>query len=193
MARSKKVYLKKLKTKKEKKEKALRPFLKFKNKIWLESSLAHPSYRNENPSYKFSHDFDRLEFFGDCVLNYVVCRKLFAKFPQADEGLLSRLRSILVSRKILSRIVRETDLTKHLKLGRGLQGQDDFLKSKIYADAYEAVIAAIYFDQGFDKTEKFLLKCFAGYFDIKKLFRLDPNPKSTLQELSQRHWQKLPH
>lgn len=168
------------------------PFMKFRKAKWLESALAHPSFRNENVGLKYSHDFDRLEFFGDCVLNFVVCRKLFAKFPEADEGLLSRLRSILVSRKILSRIAREIKLTQHLKLGRGLEGQEDFLKAKIYADAFEAVIAAIYFDQGFDKTEKFLLKSFTGYFDIKKLFRLDPNPKSTLQELSQRHWQKLP-
>lgn len=167
-------------------------FLRFKNAKLLGAALHHPSYRNENTSQKFCDDFDRMEFFGDTVLNFVICRKLYKTFPQADEGLLSRLRSILVSRKILSRIAREIGFTKQLKLGRGLAEQDDFSKAKIYADGFEAYIAAHYFDQGLERTEKFLLKCFHGYFDIKKLFRLDPNPKSTLQELSQRHWQKLP-
>ena len=67
-----------------------------------------------------------------------------------------------------------------------------FLKLKIFADSFESFIAALYFDQGLAKTEKFILKHFDSYFDTKKLFRLDPNPKSTLQELVQKHWQKLP-
>ncbi len=166
--------------------------VKFRDHKYKDAALLHPSYRNENPSPAVHEDFDRLEFFGDSILNFVICRKLYKKYPQADEGLLSRLRSILVSRKILSRIAREIKLPDHLKLGKGLAAQDDFMKSKMYADAFEALIAALYFDQGFDRTEKFLLKAFDSYFDMKKLFRLDPNPKSTLQELSQRHWQKLP-
>lgn len=168
-------------------------FLRFRNLKLQDAALNHPSFRNENPKqYELCEDFDRLEFFGDSILNFVVCRKLYKKFPEADEGLLSRLRSILVSRKILARITHEIGLPRFLKLGRGLDAQEDFHKAKMFADAFEALIAALYFDQGFDRTEKFLLKCFTGYFDMKKLFRLDPNPKSTLQELAQRHWQKLP-
>ncbi len=165
---------------------------RFKRERLCEAALHHPSFRNENPALKFCDDFDRLEFFGDSVLNFVICRKLYKLFPTADEGVLSRLRSILVSRKILARIAKETGFTKHLKLGKGLAAQDDFLNAKMHADGFEAFIAAVYFDRGFEKAERFLLNCFRGYFDIKKLFRLDPNPKSTLQELSQRHWQKLP-
>ena len=170
-------------------EKTLR--ISFKKKRLLQASLFHPSFRNENPSIKLE-DFDRLEFFGDCILNFIVCRKLYVKFPDADEGLLSRLRSILVSRKILDRITRKIKLHKLIKLGRSLSLQENFSFVKIHADSFEALIAAYYFDKGFPKTEKWLLKIFTGYFDIKKLFRLDPNPKSTLQELVQRHWQKLP-
>lgn len=170
----------------------MKPLLRFRNPKLRDAAVCHPSYRNENIAEKFCDDFDRLEFFGDCVLNFVVCRKLYKKFPEADEGMLSRLRSILVSRKILSRIARECGFAKQMKLGRGLAELDDFAKAKMHADGFEAYIAAYYFDQGFERTEKFLLKCFAGYFDVRKLFRLDPNPKSTLQEISQRHWQKLP-
>lgn len=166
--------------------------LKFRSLALLESALQHPSYRNENSPRPDLQNFDRLEFFGDSVLNYVICRKIFKTFPDADEGILSRLRSILVSRRILSRITKELRFTKFIRLGKSLQNQPEFLKSKVFADTFEALIAAHYFDQGFEKTEKFILKCFHGYFDAKKLLRLDPNPKSTLQELSQKYWQKLP-
>jgi ribonuclease III len=166
--------------------------LRFRNQELLEAALFHPSYRNENSPRPGLQNFDRLEFFGDSVLNYVICRKIFKIFPDADEGMLSRLRSILVSRRILSRISKELRFTKFIRLGKSLQNQPEFLKLKVFADTFEALIAAYYFDQGFEKTERFILKCFRGYFDAKKLLRLDPNPKSTLQELSQKYWQKLP-
>jgi ribonuclease III len=165
------------------------PFKKIKR---LEAALTHPSFRNENPKNPLE-DFDRLEFFGDTVLNFVVCRKLYQLFPEADEGVLSRLRSILVSRKILSRVAKEIKLPKFIKLGRSLIKQQQFMKAKLFADALEAFIAAVYFDRGFPAAEKFILKHFNQYFDAKKLFRLDPNPKSTLQELVQKHWQRLPN
>ncbi len=165
--------------------------LSFRKPHWLEAALFHPSYRNENPRVVLE-DFDRLEFFGDCILNFVVCRKLYRMFPKANEGLLSRLRSILVSRKILSRIAGEMGLRRLVKLGKSLREQKEFSQSKILADSLEALLAALYFDQGFAAAERFVLRRFEGYFDSKRLFRLDPNPKSTLQELVQKHWQKIP-
>ncbi len=164
----------------------------FRNPKLLEAALLHPSYRNENAVRKDYANFDRMEFFGDAVLNFIICRKIYALFPDADEGVLSKLRSILVSRRILARIARETGLYKKIFLGKYLLKQKMFMKTKIFADCFESFIAALYFDQGFAKTEKFILKYFNSYFDTKKLFRLDPNPKSTLQELVQKHWQKLP-
>ena len=68
----------------------------------------------------------------------------------------------------------------------------DFLKAKLLTDALEALFAAIYFDQGHARIETFVLKHFKKYFDPKLLFRLDPNPKSTLQEMTLKKWQKLP-
>lgn len=165
--------------------------ISLKRAEFLEAAIYHPSYRNEHPVKKLD-DFDRLEFFGDSILNFVVCCKLYVKFPEADEGLLSRLRSILVSRKILSRLARKLRLSRLIRIGRSLRIQQDFPKHKILADSLEAVIAAIYLDLGYPATERFILKLFEGYFDARKLFRLDPNPKSTLQEVSQKHWQKIP-
>ena len=166
--------------------------LRFKNKRLLEAALSHPSYRNENPKKGKLEDFDRLEFFGDTILNFVICQKLYKLFPEADEGMLSRLRSILVSRKVLGRISRDIRLIGSLQVGRSLKAQKDFLKAKVSADALESVIAALYFDQGLERTQRFILKHFKPYLDAKKLFRLDPNPKSMLQELVQKHWKKLP-
>lgn len=165
--------------------------LSFRNRRHLDAALLHPSYRNENPCPPFD-DFDRLEFFGDAILNFIICRKLYALFPKANEGMLSRLRSILVSRRILSRVAGELRLTRHLRLGKSLSRQTNFSKAKVLADSLEALIAALYLDQGLAKTERFILRHFGPYLDAKRLFRLDPNPKSTLQELSQREWQKLP-
>ena len=166
--------------------------IRFKNPRRLEAALTHPSYRNENPPGAPLENFDRLEFLGDSILNLVICRRLYALFPDADEGVLSRLRSILVSWKILARVAKNLKLSGWLKLGKSLEAQKDLLKYKIYDDSLEAFFAALYFDRGFKAVEDFILKHFRSFFDAKKLFRLDPNPKSTLQELAQKHWQKLP-
>lgn len=158
------------------------------------SALTHPSYRNENfRATKGLEDFDRLEFLGDSILNEIICQRLFEKFPDADEGMLSKLRSILVSQKILSRIAQALKLHQALLISKNLrQNFRDFLKAKLLTDALEALFAAIYFDRGHDRTEAFILKHFKVYFDPKLLFRLDPNPKSTLQEMTLKKWQKLP-
>ena len=166
--------------------------LRFQNPQWFEAALTHPSYRHENPILSKLENFDRLEFFGDAILNFVICKKIYALFPDADEGILSRLRSILVSRKILYKAASLIGLPHFTKLGKSLSKQKAFLKGKIYADSFEALLAALYFDRGFDFTEQFILKIFKDYFDAKRLLRLDPNPKSALQELAQKFWQMLP-
>lgn len=158
------------------------------------AALSHPSFRNEHyHKTRELEDFDRLEFLGDSILNEVICQQLYEKFPDADEGMLSKLRSILVSQKILGRIAQEIELQYILQISKSLrQNFKDLLKAKLLTDALEALFAAIYFDQGRARVEAFILKHFKKYFDPKLLFRLDPNPKSTLQEMTLKKWQKLP-
>jgi len=163
----------------------------FSNPKLLEGALTHPSYRNEHPHLRLP-DFDRMEFFGDAILNYVICCELVSSFPQADEGILSRFRSTLVSRKILAHAAQQIRLGRFLKLGQGLEKEKGSPQSKILADAFEALIAAIYEDQGLSGAREFILKHLSPYFNPRRLFRLDPNPKSTLQELSQKRWKKIP-
>lgn len=164
----------------------------FSDPVFLEAAFTHPSHRNENPSRPKLADFDRLEFFGDSVLNYVICQELIKIFPEANEGLLSRYRSTLVSRKILARVAGTLKLGKLLKLGQGLERENGPGKSKILADAFEAFLAVVHDDQGLEKTRKFILRHWRPYLDPRRIIRLDPNPKSSLQELSQKLWKKIP-
>ena len=166
--------------------------LTFRDPRFLESALMHPSYRNETPRRQELFDFDRLEFFGDAILNYVVCRQLYRKFPEADEGDLSRMRSTLVSRKVLARIAREIRLQHLVRLGKFVQAQPLPHKEKILADSLEALFAAVYLDKGLEQAERFIAKLTKPYLNPTRLLRLNPNPKSALQEISQRIWQKLP-
>lgn len=165
--------------------------IRFRRRRLLEASLIHPSFRNEK-NLTDLEDFDRLEFFGDAILNYVICRRLFDLFPEADEGILSRLRSILVSRKIISRVAKQSGIDKIFRMSKSLQELPFILKMKVLTDLYESFLAALFFEKGLAQTEKFILLHFTPFLDSRKLLRLDPNPKSTLQELSQKHWRRLP-
>ena len=165
--------------------------LTFLNPKLLEAALTHPSYRNEHPHVRLP-DFDRLEFFGDAVLNYAICCELVEMFPDADEGILSRFRSTLVSKRILSRVAQEIRLGKYLKVGHGLVSDKGPQHSKILADSFEALIAAVYEDRGLAQAKEFIVKHLHPYINPRRLLRLDPNPKSTLQEFAQKQWKKIP-
>ncbi|MBI4395139.1 MAG: ribonuclease III [Candidatus Omnitrophica bacterium] len=165
---------------------------KFKRKELLQSALNHPSYHSEGQTIQTVEDFQRLEFLGDSILNSFIAGNLYHLFPKANEGLLSRLRSILVSRKLLARIARSIRLKTYLLLGKRKRNRPELNHEKILADTLEALIAAIYFDRGEKNVRRFLSKYFKPYFDQKKLFQLDPNPKSALQEYTQKKYGSLP-
>ncbi len=165
---------------------------RFRNKDLLLAALTHPSYQNEKGAKAPVKGFQRFEFLGDSILNFFIARKLYDLFPEANEGLLSRLRSILVSKKFLAKTARAIRLRSSLLLGERERKQPALLREKILADAFEALLAAIYFDRGQKAVEKFLLQRFKPYFNQKKLFQFDPNPKSTLQELTQKKFGVLP-
>ena len=166
--------------------------IRFRNKNLLLSALTHPSYQRERSGMEPPENFQRLEFLGDSILNLFIATNLYRRFPEANEGLLSRLRSTLVSRKFLARIARSIRLKAFLLLGEQERRQPNPIREKIVVDAFEALIAAIYFDRGQKSAERFLLKRFKPFFNQKKLFQFDPNPKSTLQEYTQKELRMLP-
>jgi len=185
--------------------KALRPLEKslgtsFRNRRWLIQALTHSSYKNELAAKqrldtaKTLADNERLEFFGDAILSFVICKKLFKKFPGVHEGTLSKHRSLVVSRKHLFTVAKNLKLHHYLHLGKAEQNIKLRDKAKMMADTLEAVIAALYLDRGMKATEAFISASFDPYLDIKRLRHLDStqNHKNKLQEYSQKEFQVLP-
>jgi ribonuclease-3 len=165
--------------------------ISFKDISLLEKSLVHRSYLNENQGIG-SDSNERLEYLGDAVLGFIVAEKLYRDFPYYDEGQMTRLRSVLVRRETLARISRSINLGEYLFLGRGEDTSGGRNKSANLACALEAVIAAVYLDQGIIKTRKMILRLLEDEWQkaIKRPAAIDY--KSRLQELLQSREQKIP-
>jgi ribonuclease-3 len=163
----------------------------FRNKRLFLVALTHPSHPAVNQNAGSSEQFQRLEFLGDAILNFFIATELYARFPKANEGVLSRLRSILVSKKLLAKMARALRLAAANPQINETNGSDSG-NDKILSDIFEALIAAIYFDRGKGTAIRFLSKQFKPYFNQKKLIAFDPNPKSTLQEYAQKKSGILP-
>lgn len=156
----------------------------FTNPHLLHQSLVHRSYLNENPSFELPHN-ERLEFLGDAVLELVVTEHLYLTYPN-PEGELTNFRAAIVNAKALSEIARELTLDDYLYLSRG-ETKDAGSKARqiILANAIEAVIGALYLDQGMEGVKNFIHR-----FIIVKLpyiieHELYADPKSRFQEAAQ--------
>lgn len=134
---------------------------------------------------------ERLEFLGDALVNMLVAEMLFEQYPKSDEGELTRRRSHLVSEPALAGIARELDLGDELHLGPGELKSGGFRRDSILADAFEALIAAIYLDGGWDACRGTVRELFAGRVEgVGALTGKDA--KTRLQELLQSRGQPLP-
>lgn len=157
----------------------------------LAEALRHSSYVNESADDTLN-DNERLEFLGDAVLNLNVSHVLMDQFPDVDEGDLSRMRANLVNETQLAELARSIDLGSYLKLGKGeIQSQGD-QKNSILADAFEAIIAAVYIDGGFDAAFKLVEHFFSDLLDEALSAPGSQDYKSRLQELIQRDHQAVP-
>ena len=167
--------------------------IKFKNEGLLKQAMVHRSYLNEHTDFKFGHN-ERLEFLGDAVLEIVVTEFLFLNFTDTPEGDLTNWRASLVNSKMLYEIASELEIEDFLYLSRG-ESKDKNKKSRqfILANAIEAIIGAIYLDQGIEAAKKFILKNVVVKLDniLKNQTYLDP--KSRFQEKSQEVYGITPH
>lgn len=150
----------------------------------LEQALSHRSVGARNN--------ERLEFLGDAVLSFVISEALYARFPAADEGQLSRLRVALVKGSALARLARELDLSPQLRLGSGERSGGGRQRASILADTLEAVLGAIALDRGIAAAREAVLKVFAGRLDDLRLDRVEKDPKTRLQEFLQARRRPLP-
>lgn len=132
---------------------------RFRNRSLLAEALLHPSRANEMPER--SGDNQRLEFFGDAILDFLVSQLLFLGFPAAREGELTKMRAALVDEANLARVAVELDLGTHLSLGRGEEKSGGREKRSILADACEALLAAVYLDGGSVAARRVVAKFFA--------------------------------
>jgi len=158
--------------------------LKFKNKDLLIQAFCHRSYLNENPDFKLPHN-ERLEFLGDAVLELVVTRWLYEKYPTKPEGELTNWRAALVNAKMLAETAKNLGLNDFLLLSRGEQKELGKARLYILADVFEALIGALYLDQGYkacqDFVERSLLIRLPEIIE-KGLYK---DPKSSFQEEAQ--------
>lgn len=156
----------------------------------LEQALVHSSYVNENPGTVTPNE--RLEFLGDAVLGFIIAEELYQRLPQSSEGEMTELRSWLVRGDALSRMARSISLGNYLYLGKGEETSGGRRKPANLAGALEAVIAAIFLDQGYSVARAFILRLVDK--ELKKALSqgIEPDYKSQLQELIQARHQLTP-
>ena len=157
----------------------------------LTQALTHSSYANENPGVAPASN-ERLEFLGDAILGLIVAENLFRDFPGMSEGEMTRLRSILVKQETLARVAESIKLGNYLYLGKGEEASGGKDKPANLARALEAVVAAVYLDQGSAITEQLVLEILDAEL-LKTLYQgAIIDYKSQLQELLQAKTQQTP-
>jgi ribonuclease-3 len=157
----------------------------------LEEALRHSSYVNEQLDPEM-RDNERLEFLGDAVLNLVVGHLLMKAYPQLHEGELSRIRANLVNETQLSQIARSLKLGSYLLLGKGEMQSNGWDKNSLLANALEAVIAAVYLDNGFEAAAQLIEHHFKSLIQSALIITTGQDYKSHLQEAVQISIKQIP-
>jgi ribonuclease-3 len=156
----------------------------FDDKSLLTRALTHRSLVNDSPQPS-EMDNERLEFLGDAVLDFVTGEYLYARFPEMREGALTSLRSALVKRETLARFATDINLGEYMLISKGERASGGHQRVALLAGAFEALLGALYLDQGLPGVRAFWLRFADPYLERIVLDRLDKDAKSTLQELSQ--------
>ncbi|OGY22251.1 MAG: ribonuclease III [Candidatus Woykebacteria bacterium GWB1_45_5] len=164
---------------------------KFKNKNLLQAAFIHRSYLNEHPEEKLPHN-ERLEFLGDAVLGLVVSAYLYKQYPNHPEGDLTNFRSSLVNAKSLSQAAAFLKIGDYLYLSRGEETTGGRNRQYILANTFEALVGAIFLDQGVEEAKRFVQKYLLPHLPEiieKKLYK---DFKSLLQERAQEELSTAP-
>lgn len=165
---------------------------RFRDRGLLEHAMTHTSRANEDISGGVK-DNESLEFLGDAVLGFLIADMLFREFPQFDEGQKSKLKASLVSTSTLARQAERLALGEQLLLGRGEEKTGGRRKQALLADAYEALLAAIYLDGGIDEVRAFVRREFGALLtQSAEQGVVGGDYKSALQELLQSRDRELP-
>lgn len=154
----------------------------FLNRKYAAQALTHPSFENEQ-NKTGEGDYQRLEFLGDAVLGMLLAEALFSRFPERNEGDLSRFRSQMADQQTLAGISRLCGLGRFIRLGRGEEQSAGSDKDSILADVLESLIAAVYLDGGLEVARRLVFRLFENILDSHESALKINDAKSELQEL----------
>ena len=150
----------------------------------LDEALTHSSYSHDHPQIA---DYERLEFFGDAVLKFVVSEYLYHTYPKHDEGRLTEIRAVLINARTLESVAIELGVGEFITVARGVP-----IRSSMLARSMEAVLGAIYFDLGMEQARAFIDRFFSSRADAVNQDRIKDNYKAQLQQLTQSRAQGVP-
>lgn len=165
--------------------------INFKDESLLRQAFIHSSYINEDPDVPVT-DNERLEFLGDALLSFIVAEELYREFPNFNEGKLTEIRISLIRQETLTEIAAGLKLGDYLVLGKGEEATGGRRKQTNLADTLEALIGAIFLDQGLNITRDFVLAKYDSQLKEVKAKGIGRNHKASLQELMQAKYKQLP-
>ena len=158
----------------------------FRDPSILKSALTHAS----GADHRLASN-ERLEFLGDAILGAIVCEQLYLKFPGYLEGELTRIKSVVVSRRTCAKISARLGFEEFLILGKGMGSQDQ-MPSSVLADVFESLVGAIYLDGGMDAAKRFIVRHIEAEIDETVDGHMGVNYKSNLQQVAQRQFNETP-
>lgn len=156
----------------------------FKNRELLEQALVHRSYLNENPDFRLGSN-ERLEYLGDALIALATAHELYARNPDSSEGDLTALRAALVSGEALAQVGESLKLGPALYLGQGEERSGGRHRTSNLAGAFEAVVGALFVDQGYRAAQDLVIRCLSTQMDGILAKGIPRDFKSRLQELVQ--------
>ena len=155
--------------------------IKFKNVNYLKKSITHKSYDSLN-------NYEKLEFLGDRILGFVISKKLIELYPNEKEGVLDKKLASLVNKNQCLEVAKIIGLEKFILVGN--KSTKSKVENKIIADSIEALIGGIYYDKGFEVSERFILNMWINFINLSELTIIDS--KTKLQEYSLKKFKLLP-
>jgi ribonuclease-3 len=158
----------------------------FQNVNLLRNALTHSSYINEGKNPQIGNN-ERLEFLGDSILDAVISDYLYARMGNVEEGELTKMRAVIVCERSLAVCGSKLSIGEYLRLGKGEENSGGRKRGSIIADAMEAVIGAIYLDNGWDAVHRFVIRIFAELIEDAVSGRLHMDYKTEIQERLQAH------
>jgi len=157
----------------------------------LKQAFVHSSYINENPGFHLP-DNERLEFLGDALLSFIVAERLYHEFPHFGEGELTEIRILLIRQETLAQLALTLHLGDYLHLGKGEEATGGRERQTNLADVFEALVGAIFLDQGLDTARDFVVGKLGSHLERVRTEGIGRNYKALLQEFAQAKFKQLP-